>query len=255
MVCRAAITQRTLGQVLTAGLADYRVVTRGFIGRLRVDEASQARVVLSDAIDDPDARRQYHATFTFFLYSLMCWMTDRRIPLRAVYFTSPESGAGEELSRAYRAPVLYNAARTEIVFDARWLRLANLQDRGSMDELLRQSPGNLAVAFDDKTDIAERVRRYLRTNVSKQNSLESAAAQLRMSVATLRRRLSEDGTSFQKLKDTVRRDIAINLLVETDLRLEDLAGRVGFLEVSAFHRAFRRWTGSAPSDYRGRGAD
>ena len=255
MVCRAAIAQRTLGEVLRVGLANYRVVKPGFTGRLIVDGVAQARVALHDRIVDTDAQRQFHATFLFFLYSLMCWVADRRIPLRAVHFRSPVSEAKEELSRAYRAPIFYNAACTELVFDARWLRLANVQDLESVNDLLQNSPGNLAVAFDDKTDIAERVRRYLRRNIAKPNSLESTAAHLRLSVATTRRRLSEDGTSFQRLKDDVRRDMSINLLVGTNMRMEDVASCVGFLEVSAFHRAFRRWTGSAPSDYRGRCAE
>jgi AraC-like DNA-binding protein len=255
MICRAAIGQRTLGQVLTAGLANYRVVTSAFSARLRVTEPSVARISVRDSIEDSDARRQFHQTFLFLLYSLICWTTDRRVPLKTVNFVSPASDAGEELIRAYRAPIAYGVEMTELVFDARWLRLANVQDVQSLNELLRHSPGNLAVAFDDKTDIAERVRRYLRKNVGRPNSLDDAATQLRMSVATLRRRLNNEGISFQKLKDDVRRDMSINLLVESDMRLEELAGRVGFLEVSAFHRAFRRWTGCAPSDYRSRATE
>ncbi|KIZ40756.1 hypothetical protein OO17_16905 [Rhodopseudomonas palustris] len=196
----------------------------------------------------------------FFLYSLMCWTTEKRIPLQAVHFVFSASEASEELARAFRAPVHYNSEQTELIFEKRCLRLPNVQDPQACEQLLSQCPGALAVAFDDKTNATERVRRYLRTHLVDRNSLQHTAAHLRTSAATLRRRLAEDGTNFQKLKDEVRRDISINLLVETNMRLEDLAGRVGFLEVSAFHRAFRRWTGCAPSDYRsgnsgdGRGA-
>lgn len=249
MICRAAIAQPTLGRVLSAGLANYRVVTRDFVARVTTN-ASLARVTLRDVIPDSDARRQFHATFMFFLYSLMCWTTEKRIPLRAVHFVFPASETSDELARAFRAPVSYNCEQTELIFETRSLRLLNVQDAESCDQLLAQCPGALAVAFDDKSNTTERVRRFLRTNIVEQNSLQDTATHLHTSVATLRRRLVEDGTNFQKLKDEVRRDISINLLVETNLRLEDLAGRVGFLEVSAFHRAFRRWTGCAPSDYR-----
>lgn len=254
MICRAAIAQPTLGRVLGTGLANYRVVTRDFTARVNTT-APLARIILRDAIPDPDARRQFHATFMFFQYSLMCWTTEKRIPLQAVRFVFSASEASEELARAFRAPVHYNSEQTELVFEARYLRLPNVQDAESCEQLLAQCPGALAVAFDDKTNATERVRRYLRTNIVDRNSLQHTAAHLRTSAATLRRRLAEDGTNFQKLKDEVRRDISINLLVETNLRLEDLAGRVGFLEVSAFHRAFRRWTGCAPSDYRGNSGD
>jgi AraC-like DNA-binding protein len=78
------------------------------------------------------------------------------------------------------------------------------------------------------------------------------AAILQLSVATLRRRLLDDNTSFQRVKDEVRRDVSIEYLVNTNLPLEELAVRTGFVEVSAFHRAFKRWTGCAPGDYRKR---
>ncbi|MBU3868565.1 helix-turn-helix transcriptional regulator, partial [Streptomyces sp. 4503] len=80
--------------------------------------------------------------------------------------------------------------------------------------------------------------------------LPEVAARLAVSPATLRRRLREEGTSFQELKDTVRRDEAVSSLTEGAEPIADLAARLGFSEDTAFHRAFRRWTGSTPGAYR-----
>ncbi|MEU1025768.1 helix-turn-helix domain-containing protein, partial [Streptomyces sp. NPDC005904] len=66
----------------------------------------------------------------------------------------------------------------------------------------------------------------------------------------LRRRLAEEDTSYQRLKDAVRRDAAIAGLVEGHEPIADLAARLGFSEDTAFHRAFRRWTGTTPGAYR-----
>ncbi len=76
------------------------------------------------------------------------------------------------------------------------------------------------------------------------------ARQLHMSPQTLRRHLSEEGSSFQELKDHLRRDLAIYHLGRSDLSIQDIAEQLGFSEPSAFHRAFKKWTGLTPGAYR-----
>ncbi|MDB0329425.1 AraC family transcriptional regulator, partial [Acinetobacter baumannii] len=62
----------------------------------------------------------------------------------------------------------------------------------------------------------------------------------------LRRRLAAEGKSYQGVKDALRRDAAIHLLLNPELTLEDVAQQVGFSETSTFHRAFKKWTGVTP---------
>ena len=64
------------------------------------------------------------------------------------------------------------------------------------------------------------------------------------------RRLAEEGCHWQQLKDELRRDLAIHHLAQARLSVAEVASRLGFAEPSAFHRAFRQWTGGAPGDYR-----
>jgi AraC-like DNA-binding protein len=71
-----------------------------------------------------------------------------------------------------------------------------------------------------------------------------------MTPQTLRRRLREEGHGFQALKDALRRDTAIACLTQPELTLIDIANRVGFSEASTFCRAFKKWTGVAPGEYR-----
>ena len=84
----------------------------------------------------------------------------------------------------------------------------------------------------------------------RESSLFSTAS---ASPATLRRRLSEEGESYQSILDELRRDLAIALLGETSLSVAAIAIELGFAESSAFHRAFKKWTGASPGEYR-RGA-
>ncbi|MNR46967.1 Urease operon transcriptional activator [compost metagenome] len=85
--------------------------------------------------------------------------------------------------------------------------------------------------------------------------LEKLAQIMSMSNSTLQRRLQAEGITYQRLKDDLRRDIAINLLCNPNLTVIDVAVQTGFQETSAFHRAFKKWTGVSPGAYRGPKAD
>lgn len=76
------------------------------------------------------------------------------------------------------------------------------------------------------------------------------SARLHVSRATLRRRLAEEGTSFQELKDQHRYAAALRYLASTDLPLKSIANRCGFGSPADFNRAFRRWSGQTPGQYR-----
>jgi AraC-like DNA-binding protein len=75
---------------------------------------------------------------------------------------------------------------------------------------------------------------------------------LHVNERTMRRRLSELGTSFQQLLDEVRREQAIRSLEEPRCSVSELSRRLGFCGPAAFYRAFRRWTGLSLSEYRAR---
>ena len=81
-------------------------------------------------------------------------------------------------------------------------------------------------------------------------SLEAVGEAMAIAPQTLRRRLREEGHGFQALKDALRRDTAIACLARPELTLPEIAQRLGFSEASTFHRAFKKWTGVAPGEYR-----
>ena len=71
-----------------------------------------------------------------------------------------------------------------------------------------------------------------------------------MTPQTLRRRLKEGNTSYQEIKDTIRKDASIYYLSKPELSIDEIALLMGFSEASSFHRAFKKWTGKTPSVYR-----
>lgn len=81
---------------------------------------------------------------------------------------------------------------------------------------------------------------------------DTFAESLNMTPSALRRRLKNEGQSFQMVKDRLRCDLAIECLCHTAQSIEEISGELGFSEASAFHRAFKKWTGASPGEYRQR---
>ncbi|WP_322786820.1 helix-turn-helix transcriptional regulator [Sedimentitalea nanhaiensis] len=85
-------------------------------------------------------------------------------------------------------------------------------------------------------------------------SLTNAAGMLGMTPRTLMRRLDSDATSFQAIKNGLRRDIAIRDLMSGSKSIEAIAQDIGFASPANFHRAFKHWVGATPGAYRRSGA-
>jgi AraC-like DNA-binding protein len=95
------------------------------------------------------------------------------------------------------------------------------------------------------------VRALLITNLtSGPPGISHVAKQLGMSERTLERRLETEGTTFSDLLDALRRNLATRHLREHETPIADIALLTGFAQSSAFYRAFRRWTGTTPNEYR-----
>ena len=121
-----------------------------------------------------------------------------------------------------------------------------------LSRLLEERTRALAEAtrqLDALKPISHRVRTYLETRLQTDPGIDSVAAALAYSRRTLTRRLREEGSSFLKIKDQLRRTLALQLLATTQLPMGTIAARVGFADLSTFHRVFKKWTGTTPQGY------
>lgn len=105
-------------------------------------------------------------------------------------------------------------------------------------------------ALRKREGLGGRLRSVLIMNGCRVLGLQAAARRLGMTERSLRRRLADEGTSFRTVHDDVQLQAAIGYLRDTQLTVEAIAEALGFSDAANFRRAFRRWTGKPPLDYR-----
>ena len=249
-MCKLLVPCHDLREAIQVGCRFYHLMSDDFAIRLQSD-AGEACIWIADSIDDDEQRRTLHGVILFILYGLICWLVGRKLPLTTVHHKSAYRATASDLQSFYEAPILSNQGRTELRFDAAFLELPIISDEMRLRRFLASVPSVLLVRYRDKTSFAERVRGILKRDLTRSLSLEDVAERLNVSPTTLRRRLQQESdVGFQELKDRIRRDMALHLLLKSRLSLEDIGVSVGFSEMSTFYRAFRRWTGQAPGEYR-----
>lgn len=191
-----------------------------------------------------------HETLLIMQHGIACWLSGRRIPILTAEFAYKEPVYSEEYRAMYSENLRFDATRTTLIFNKSFLELPVIQSERHARDFVRGAPANFILKYKNSTGLAARIRRHLRAALcSNWPDFDSLAASLRMSPSTLRRRLDEEGQSFQAIKDDLRRDMAVDFLCNSNKSVTDISVEMGFTEVSAFHRAFKKWTGQKPSEY------
>ncbi|MFK0231300.1 AraC family transcriptional regulator [Streptomyces sp. NPDC090303] len=183
------------------------------------------------------------------------WLVRRRIGLRRVEFVHPEPRHAREYALLFGVPCVFGAERTAAVFDRADLDEPVLRDAAALKAFLRRAPADVLVRADYDSTVTGRVRHLIGRALpdGPVPTPEHLAGLLSVSPQTLRRQLAAEGATYQRVRDQVRRDHAIAELRGGRVSIERLSRQLGFSEPSAFHRAFRRWTGETPRSYQTRG--
>jgi AraC-like DNA-binding protein len=256
LLCHAVLHARTLDRAVRRTLHGFGTFLDDVGGELRL-EGRDAVVEVTNRIASAPARRFADETFLIMLHGLMCWLVGRRIPLTLAEFAHPRPPYAQEYTVMYSDRLRFDADRTRIRFDAAQLAAPVVQDAAALKKFLRTAPQSVFLKYRNEDGWTARLRRRLRGHLGGTDwpRLEDVARQFDVAPTTLRRRLDAEGTSYQAIKDALRRDAAVHHLCGTRLSIAEIAAALGFQETSAFHRAFKRWSGVQPGEYRRRQAD
>lgn len=163
---------------------------------------------------------------------------------------APKQSSERELLRFFGCPVYFSEPFNGLRFPARFLDTPlRTADQGLFDILTRYAEESLTRHRDGAT-LTGRTRRLIASGLSNGHAdIGVVSGRMAMTPRTLQRRLAGEGRQFSELVDEVRRYLATQYLRDTRTTLTDAAFLLGYSDLTAFHRAFRRWFGQTPLDY------
>ncbi|QOW46422.1 MULTISPECIES: AraC family transcriptional regulator [Acinetobacter] len=192
-----------------------------------------------------------YATYLMLIHGLICWLSGQRLIINKIQLRCAAPQDDHDYKVRFCENIHYHSDENYIQFDANYLKIAIKQDQKSWYEFIKNTPENLLVRFKNPHALSSIIRKSLMQQSPEQwLELNVLAKQLNMSEATIQRRLKNEGTSYQQLKNEIRRDTAIELLTTTQKTLQEISSELYFQDPSAFHRAFKKWTGVNPGSYR-----
>lgn len=248
----AARSCLTLGEQFRLAGRYIRLIHEGV--QLTLEEEGQVvRLLHSHALETIIPRHPAEAMFGLLVLHGRLAVGDDLAPKEVCFaHRAPESTA--EQARVFRAPVRYGCPRSELVFDRAALDRPQRHAEQRLLAVLDRQLGALLSGLPESRNFRDIVARCMVGELpDREPAVATIADKLNMSARSLQRRLQSEGTSFGEVLSDVRRDRALSYLKDPRVSIGEVAFLLGFLDVSAFHRAFRRWTGNTPAEYR-RGA-
>lgn len=211
------------------------------------------QVEINYQLTDPSiTRRRQDAEFAIAgLYTTLRKVTDHRfLPLR-VDFAHAEPADTALHRQTFQCPLRFNQPINAMVWPGEILD----EPLVTADERLFQA---LQPFLEDQrkkrladTELTARISQAIASNLrAGEVSLEVIAGQLGFSSRTLQRRLHKQALEFNALVEEIRSTTALEYVQNSSRSITDIASRLGYAEASSFTRAFRRWTGLTPRDYR-----
>jgi len=180
------------------------------------------------------------------------WYIGESIRLRETHFIHSAPAHRDELKIMFPGSLSFNQPSNSLFFDAQYLDKPLIRSTKELDSFLANHPTDIMTIPGEDSSLEAQIERLI--VASSHNQLifpktEELAEQMNTSALTLYRRLQQEGTSYQKIKDNIRREVAINKLVKEKLSVDQVSEIVGFVEPRSFTRAFKHWTGLTPRSY------
>jgi AraC-like DNA-binding protein len=207
-------------------------------------------IVMDDAIADISLRRFYLEQLCAGFMAFNTAMAGKPAILRSIELPFPAPDYIEVYREVFDCPVKFDAKRTQIFFDCGVLSTTLPNSDPLTFEACERICEQIMQQFEREKSVTNRIRQFLITRWPELPSMESIARNLGYDVRTLRRHLLDEGSSFRDVKDSVRKNIALEYLQQTQMSIDEIALAVGFSDSATFRRAFRRWTGNYPRFYR-----
>lgn len=244
--------QREAGS-LTSALYRFTTFWNLLLDDFRLDlrsDPDEVKLTLTPYVPNTDPQRFGHMLLLKLAHGLLSWLAGVETPVQEVRFAFARPDFAADYAVVFPCPVAFDAPRTSIVFDPRQFTRPISRSPAEASVFLERAPLDWIFTGSRAHTNSLRVRAFLYGASWQTCQLPDAARALKMTARTLNRRLRDEGTSFQDIKDALRRDMAIRALQHGTNSIEQIAFDTGFSAPANFHRAFRKWTNRTPGSYR-----
>lgn len=249
MMCYASIHRPTLGLFLQRGIDFYHTISDAYQLQI-VPDGDYVNYVLTINSDACDPDNILPLTLLSVIHRLSCWIIGQSLSLKSVNFSHSRPLNAKDYNLLFKAPIVFDQPQNSLRFSLKQLELPNRQSEQNLEDFLALPSLALMSLPDYENSLVDKIRMMIQKDVADHfPEFDTIAESLQLTSATLRRRLRTEGTSYQNIKDDIRRDTAIYLLSSGTKSIEQVAEDVGFTEPTSFYRAFKRWTGVTPRDY------
>lgn len=250
MMGKLSVHEPDLERALDQFIRFYAMVTDTFTMRL---ETRGDKALLTYTMNYPELDRD-HLLAEIHLMSLhryASWLIAENIPLVEVYFSYPAPPQVKEYSFLFPGKHVFDTTHMGFSFSRNYLAREPVQDAKTLKTFMRRCPVELFLQPKTDFSLTGEVQALLQKRVqSGFPTADAVAEELHLTRRTLMRRLQQEGSSFQQIKDRIRRDRAIFFLTNRSVAVADIADKVGFSDPAVFARAFKSWTGQSPREYR-----
>lgn len=191
-----------------------------------------------------------HELMMKLIHGIASWLLNREIPIGRVEFVFDRPEHAPDYVFLYPGEILYDAGETSIYLLDSDCQSAFSREKHQLWTFLKRAPEDWTFTAFHRGSITARARDYLEKNLERPVSLHELADALHLSARSLNRKFADERTTFQAVKDAVRRDIAVQRLSKSNTPIAAVATDLGFANAAIFCRAFKQWTGSTPTAYR-----
>ena len=183
------------------------------------------------------------------------WVTGSALRPQRVQLSQAHIGPLAGYREVFQCPVDFEQAFSGVLLANAQLDAPLPQANAQLAQAHQQQAAARLAALSRQDGLEQTLRMWIASQLQGQAPARAQAARaLGLSERTLARRMRAEGLSYSALLDGVRRDAALQAVAQTTRALSDIALALGYAEPSVFTRAFRRWTGATPGQWRGRGA-
>ncbi len=184
------------------------------------------------------------------LFSVMKFLTGKALATTAINLNYTKPNYFLKYKKFIPAPLLFDQDYSEIILTGQALNIPIRSANHAENVIFQQQCEEMLRKLNRTENLAAAVRRILINAAGNLPNLAQVAGKLHISKSTLKRRLENESTNFRVICDEVRNLLAKKYLMETDLSVEDIAHLLGYAAMTSFRRAFIRWNGVAPSEFR-----